>query len=68
MQCFPVTLLTIRVSVPLQVALFWHEGLFLATADRNSLTSLRRELLETPAVPYTDVKHTPRALTFLSVH
>lgn len=68
MKCFPVTLLTIQVSVPLQVALFWHEGLFLATADGNSLTTERRELLETPAVPDTGVKHTPRALTFLSVH
>lgn len=68
MKCFPVTLLTIQVSVPLQVALFWHEGLFHATADRNSLTTQTRELLETPAIPYTGVKHTPRALTFFSVH
>lgn len=63
-----MTLLTIQVSVPLQVALFRHEGLFLATADRNSLTTQTRELFETPVVPYTGVKHTPRALTFFSVH
>lgn len=63
-----MTLLTIQVSAPLQVALFWYEGLFLATADRNSLTAQTRELLETPVVPYTGVKHTPRALTFFSVH
>ena len=68
MKCFPATSLTIQGSVPLQVALFWREGLFLAIADRNSLTTQRRELLDTPAVPYTGVKHTPRALTFLSAH
>lgn len=53
MKCFPATSLTIQGSVPLQVALFWREGLFLAIADRNSLTTRRRELLDTPAVPYT---------------
>jgi hypothetical protein len=68
MKCFPVNLLTIQVSIPLQVALFWSERLFFAMADRNSLTTWTRELLEIPVVLSTGVRQTLRVLTFLSVH
>ena len=39
MECFSLTFHTIQLRVPQLVALFWHEGLFLATVDRNSLTT-----------------------------
>lgn len=51
MGCFSLTLHTIQVKVPLQVALFWCEGLFLATGDRNSLTTWTSALLEIPENP-----------------
>lgn len=65
MECFPLTLHTIQVSVPFQAALFWCKELFLITVDRNSLTTWTSGLLEIPEIPPTGVRQTLRLLTFL---
>lgn len=68
MKCLALTLLTIQLSVPLQVALFWHQGLLPATAARNRLTTRTSKLLDIPEILSMGVKQTLRALTFLSAH
>lgn len=64
MECFPLTLHSAQVRVPLQVALFWHEGLYLATGDRNSLTTWTSELLETSEILRIGVRRALRVLPF----
>lgn len=50
----------IQVKVPPQVALFWCEGSFPATGDRNSLTTWTSEVLEIPEILPTGVRQTLR--------